>query len=80
MTGAPSAATLITTIDTANLNTIKWGLMRQLFPRFAEEVELGRYVRQLLATRPSAGVRVEHHRKADGQLSEHEFDIYALPG
>jgi hypothetical protein len=49
-----------------------------MFPRFVEEMELGRYVRSLLSSGRAATVRIEPHRQANGLISEHEFDIYGL--
>ena len=36
---------LVTTIDVRELHAIRWGIMRQMFPKFVEEVELGRHLR-----------------------------------
>jgi hypothetical protein len=41
---------LVTTIDVRELHGIRWGIMRQMFPKFVEEVELGRYLRELLTS------------------------------
>ena len=71
------SARLVATIDAANLRTLRWGLMRYLFPRFAEEIELGRYVRNLLTSGRAAAVRIEPHREPDGRTG-HQFDIYEI--
>lgn len=68
----------IATIDTANLQTLRWGLMRQFFPRFAEEIELGRYVRTLLTSGGATAVHIEHHHTPNGGVSEHIFDVYEI--
>lgn len=78
MTQASSSEVFITTIDAARLSTVRWGLMRAMFPRFVEEMELGRYVRSLLGSGRVAAVRIEPHRQPNGRISEHEFDIYGL--
>ena len=78
MTQSTSTDRLIATIDAASLSTIRWGLMRALFPRFVEEVELGRYVRTLLTSGLAAAVRIEPHRQPNGRTSDHEFDIYGM--
>ena len=70
--------TLIATVNAHELNNIHWMLMRSMFPRFAEEVELGRYVRNLMATRGFNAVHIEHHRMPDGTLSDFLFDIYCM--
>jgi hypothetical protein len=48
---------LVTTVNADALCTIRWGLMRQLFPDFVAEIELGRFVRKLLAGDRCAAVR-----------------------
>ena len=78
MTQTPASGALVTTVDAADLHSIRWGLMRQLFPRFVEEIELGRYVRGLLTAGGVAAVRIEPHRLPDGRTSEHEFDIFEI--
>jgi hypothetical protein len=69
--------TFLGTVDAQQLQTLRWGFMRALFPAFAEEVELGRYLKKLLASGQYAGLRIEPHREADGSYSTHVFDIYA---
>jgi hypothetical protein len=70
------ASDLIETLDVRDLNTLRWGFIRAMFPGFAEEVELGRHLRTLLKTELRA-VRIEPHREPDGKLSTHVFDIRA---
>ena len=71
--------TFIETIDVRERQTLRWGFLRAMFPSFAEEVELGRYVKQLVATRHYRGVRLDPHLDpATGKPSPHVFDIYAL--
>ena len=52
--------------------------MHAMFPRFAEEVELGRYVRNLTASGGFNEVYIEHHPMPDGTLSDFLFDIYRV--
>jgi hypothetical protein len=66
---------VLATIDVRELNTLRWGILRAMFPSFADEVELGRFVRTLLGTHPTQAVRIERHRLPDGQCSTHVFDI-----
>jgi hypothetical protein len=49
-----------------------------MFPSFVEEIELGRYLRQLLARRENRTVTLEPHQDATGQLSTHVFDVYGM--
>lgn len=65
--------TLIATIDTRELNTVRWGPMRQMFPRFVEELELGRYLKRLLASRQSRAVEITPHAG-----STHIFDVFGV--
>ena len=69
---------LIATIDAHELHGIRWGMMRQMFPKFVEEIELGRYLRELLTSGHYGVVRVSRHRDSGGQLSTHAFDVYRL--
>lgn len=78
MTDTQTTERLITTIDAANLRSIRWYLVRQLFPRFAEEMELGRYMRNLLQSGQRTAVRIEPHRSPDGRTSDHVFDVYEV--
>jgi hypothetical protein len=49
-----------------------------MFPSFVEEIELGRYLRKLLAQRENRAVAIEPHHEATGQPSTHVFDIYGM--
>jgi hypothetical protein len=69
----------VATVDVAQLNTLRWGPMRQLFPSFVEEIELGRYLKRLLANAECQAVQLEPHRAADGTASPHVFDVYCVP-
>jgi hypothetical protein len=69
---------LIAIIDARELQGIRWGIMRQMFPKFVEEVELGRYLRTLLTSGHHGVVRIEPHHDADGRPSTHIFDVYRL--
>jgi hypothetical protein len=69
---------LVTTIDVRELHGIRWGIMRQIFPKFVEEVELGRYLRVLLTSGHYGAVRVEPHAGPDRQPSTHIFDVFRL--
>jgi hypothetical protein len=68
----------LATVDVRELRTLRWGFLRELFPAFVEEIELGRYLRQLLARRENRAVAIEPHRDANGELSTHVFDVYGL--
>jgi hypothetical protein len=78
MTGEEPIDELLEIVDASSLQTLSWGPLRVMFPRFAERVELERHVRALLATGRCHAVRTRQHRQDDGQLSAHIFDIYRL--
>jgi hypothetical protein len=65
----------LATVDVRQLNTLLWGPLRQMFPRFVEEVELGRYLKKVLASKECTAVQIEPHREMDGRASMHVFDI-----
>lgn len=65
----------VTTVDVRELDTLMWGPIRVMFPSFVEEIELGRYIRRLLAHSQCKVVHIEPHRDASGQPSTHVFDI-----
>jgi len=69
---------IVATVDVRDLSTVGWGPLRAMFPHFAEEIELGRYLKRLLATDQTHAVRVQLHRDQDGRLSTHVYDIYRL--
>jgi hypothetical protein len=60
---------LVTTVDVRELHSIRWGIMRQLFPKFVEEVELGHDLRVLLTSGHYGAVRVQPHCGPDGRPS-----------
>ncbi len=64
------------TVDVKQLNTLWWGPVRQLFPSFVEEMELGRYLSKLLATSQCRAVQLQPHRDADGRTVPHVVDVY----
>jgi hypothetical protein len=66
----------VTTVDARELDTLMWGPLRATFPSFAEEIELARYVRQVLADSPCKAVQIEPHRDASGRPSTHVFDVF----
>jgi hypothetical protein len=66
----------LTTVDVRELNTLMWGPLRAMFPSFAEEIELARYLKRVLAHAQCKAVEIERHRDASGQASTHIFDVY----
>ncbi|HLZ28115.1 MAG TPA: hypothetical protein VKV73_12425 [Chloroflexota bacterium] len=71
-----NSAHLIATIDVRQLDSVRLGVLRLMFPAFAAEMELGRYVRHLLSSGRYGTVYFEPHRDVDGRLSQHVFDVY----
>jgi hypothetical protein len=71
-----NSADLIATIDVRQLDTVGLGVLRLMFPAFAAEMELGRYMRRVLSGGRYATVYFEPHRDVDGRLSQHVFDVY----
>jgi hypothetical protein len=69
---------LLATVDVRELNSLRWGPLRQMFPAFAEEIELGRYLRRILSQAVCRTVQIEPHRELDGRGSTHVFDIFIL--
>jgi hypothetical protein len=69
---------VVATVDVRELHSIRWGMMRQIFPRFVEDVELGRYLRTLLTSGRCDAVRIVPHRGPDGRPSTHVFHVYRL--
>lgn len=69
---------LIDTVNVWELRTYRWPFLRALFPRFVAEMELGRYLRRLLATRRWTALRVIPH-DVNGRPSDHVFDVYGQP-
>jgi hypothetical protein len=69
----------LATVDVRQLNTIRWGPLRDMFPRFAEEIELSRYLKNLLRTHGCSAVQIErYHDPATGRCSEHIYDVFLL--
>ena len=66
----------VTTVDVRKLNTLMWGPLRVMFPSFAEEIELARYLKRVLAHSQCKAVQIEPHRDASGQPSTHIFDVF----
>jgi hypothetical protein len=70
----------IGTVDVWELKSgIRWMITRLFSRHFVEEVELGRYLRSLLATRRWSVVRVVPHSNPQGLPSTHVFDVYGVP-
>ena len=70
----------IGTVDVWELRSgIRWMITRVFSRHFVEEVELGRYMRGLLATRRWSVVRVVPHLNQQGLPSSHVFDVYGMP-
>ena len=69
---------LLATVDVKQLSSLGWGPLRLLFPAFADEVELGRFLNRLLQNRRCRAVRIEPHRAPDGGASTHVFDVFAI--
>jgi hypothetical protein len=66
----------VATVDVTQLNTLWWGPMRQLCPSFVEQMELGRYLKRLLASAGCQAVQLEQHRDATGAVQPHVLDVY----
>ncbi|MBV8715924.1 MAG: hypothetical protein JO020_03145 [Chloroflexi bacterium] len=64
---------LLATVDIRELNTLRWGPMRQMFPSFVEEIELGRYLKQLPGSRGCCAVEIAPHAS-----SSHIFDVFIV--
>ena len=79
MTTQPSTRReLVATIDVRDLQSLRWGPLRAMFPTFVEEIELARYLKTLLATERCQAVHIEPHRGPDGRPSTHVFDVYRV--
>jgi hypothetical protein len=68
----------LATVYVRELLTLRWGFLREPFPAFVEEIEPGRYLRQLLARRENRAVAIEPRCDADAEVSTHVFDVYGL--
>jgi len=66
----------VTTVDVRELDTLMWGPLRVMFPSFAEEIELARYLKRVLANSQCKAVQIEPHRDASGRPSSHIFDVF----
>jgi hypothetical protein len=69
----------IGTVDVGELHSIRGAIVRMVARHYAEEMELGRYLRGLLATRRWSVVRVVPHTNEQGVPSTHVFDVYGVP-
>jgi hypothetical protein len=78
MTSQKALQQLLATVDARELNSLRWGPMRLMFPRFVEEIELARYIKRLLAEGEPKMVAIEPHRDAAGRVSSHVFDVYRV--
>jgi hypothetical protein len=68
----------IATVDVWMLRELRWPIIRLFARRFVEERELGRYIRELLASGRWRAIRVVP--RAGGQDSRpHVFDVYGQP-
>jgi hypothetical protein len=47
-----------------------------MFPSFADEIELARYLKRVLSHAQCRAVQIEPHRDASGRASTHIFDIF----
>jgi hypothetical protein len=61
----------IGTVDVWQLRELRWPILRLFARRYVEERELGRYVRELLATKNWQAIKVLPHSDAP-----HVFDLY----
>lgn len=69
----------IATVDTNRLRSgIRWMFMRPFAPRLARELELGRYLSDLLHTQRWSVVHVQPHLDEFGVPSAHLVDIYGV--
>ncbi|HEX8966712.1 MAG TPA: hypothetical protein VF937_02460 [Chloroflexota bacterium] len=66
----------LATVDVRELNSLRWGPLRQMFPVFVEEIELGRYLKQLLSRAECRAVEIQPHRDPNGRASDHVFDVF----
>ena len=66
---------LLATVDVTTLNSLRWGPIRQMFPTFVEEIEFGRYLKNLLRSAECRAVQIQPHVQTDGSPSPHVFDV-----
>ena len=74
----PNTEAPLATVDIRELNTVRWGPIRQMFPAFVENMELGRYLNHLLATTHCRAVQLRPHSDPSGGVSTHVFDVVCL--
>jgi hypothetical protein len=70
------AEQLITTVNTRDLPPYRWPLVRLLFPRFAEELELGHLVEKLLAEHEWQAIRLVPHAIEGEPATGRVFDVF----
>ena len=68
----------IVTVDVWHLHQFRWPIMGTLAPGYVEQLELSRYLRQLLATGRWRAVQAVPHFDA-GRSCRHRFDVYGEP-
>lgn len=68
----------LATVDVHSLNSLRWGPIREMFPSFVEEIELGRYLKRLLTTAECRAVQIQPHVQPNGTPSDHVFDVFLL--
>ena len=73
-----NSADLIETVDVRQLDNVHLGIFRVMFPAFAEDIELARYVRGLLSGGRYQAIHLEPHRDDAGRICRHVFDVSAL--
>jgi hypothetical protein len=78
MPGGTRKEAPVTTVDVRALNTLMWGPIRAMFPSFAEEIELARYLKRVLAHQQCKAVQIERHRDVYGQRSSHIYDVFLV--
>jgi hypothetical protein len=78
MTGQPSLHQWLATVDVRELDSLNWGPIRLMFRPFAEEIELARYLKKLLAGSENRAVAIEPHRDSYGRPSTHVFDVFRV--
>ena len=64
--------------DVREMQSLKWGPLRAMFPTFVEEIELARHLKTLLVGERCRAVHIERHRGPDGRPSTHVFDVYRV--
>ncbi len=69
----------LATVDVRTLNTVRWGPVRHMFPGFVEEIELGRFLKGLLASHTCKAVEIEPHCENNAP-SSHVFDVFLVDG